>query len=72
LKHQQCTVCGHKKPAVITYYEEPVAPSEPQPTQPNGAEQPEEAPIGAIVAICCGVAVAMMGLVMYLRKKKEQ
>ena len=72
LKHQQCTVCGHKKPAVITYYEEPVAPSEPQPTQPNGAEQPEEAPTGAIIAICCGVAVAMMGLVMYLRKKKEQ
>ena len=72
LKHQQCTVCGHKKPAVITYYEEPVAPSEPQPTQPSGTEQPEEAPTGAIIAICCGVAVAMMGLVMYLRKKKEQ
>ena len=74
LKHQQCSVCGHKKPAVVTYYEEPTAPTEPSspaPTEPSAPVDPDNsAPIGAIVAIVCGICVAALGVVMFLRKKK--
>ena len=71
LKHQQCTVCGHKKPAVITYYEEPATPTEPTPTQPDDVQQPDAAPIGAIVAICSGIGVIALVVGMYLRRKKK-
>lgn len=69
LKHQQCSVCGHKKPAVIVYYEEPAGPTEPTPTQPDDTQNPST-PTGAIVAIFCGIGLVALGLGMYLGRKK--
>jgi len=42
-KHQECTVCGHKKPSITIYYEE-VAPTEPQPTEPTATNPPATNP----------------------------
>ncbi len=42
LRHEQCSVCGHKKPAVTVYYEDPNAPTDPtEPTQPSDPSNPQ-------------------------------
>ena len=72
LKHQQCTVCGHKKPAVVTYYEAPSNPTEtPAPTEPDADVPSDGEWTGIAVAIGCAVALSMMGLALFRNKKKE-
>ncbi len=69
-KHQECTVCGHKKPAVETYFgqEDPVDPS--APTEPNAGTQPGAGPNGGvIVAIVAGVLAVLAAAAFVLIKK---
>ena len=41
LKHEECTVCGYKRPSVTTYYEEPTTPTNPtEPTEPTTPSEP--------------------------------
>ena len=43
LKHEECTVCGYKRAAVTTYYENPNPQPDPtEPTQPAQPTQPSE------------------------------
>ena len=85
-KHEQCTVCGYKAPAVTTYYEGPL-PTEPQ-TQPT--TQPQTQPTvpattggnaadsdngGNVILIVVIVLVVLAAgaflIVKFLGKKKE-
>ena len=86
-KHEECTVCGYKAPAITTYYEgstepEPTEPSAPA-TQPNNT-QPATQPAGndttepagnntLIIVIASVAAVALLAflLIKFLGKKKE-
>ncbi len=81
LRHQECTVCGHKKPAVEVYPEKPVDPTVPTestpatepsaPAQPGGQEEPE-GPNGSIIAVIAVVVLlaAAVAAVLLRRKKK--
>ena len=76
LKHEQCSVCGFKRPSVVTYYEAPPAPTEPSasaPTQPGGTDTPiPDSPTGTIVVVI--VIIAVLGGAaawFFLRKKKQ-
>ena len=84
LKHEQCSICGFKRPSVVTYYEEPTAPTvpstpaptqpgstEPAPTQPGSTDTPNS-PTGTIVVVIV-VIVALGGAAafVFLRKKKQ-
>jgi hypothetical protein len=83
LKHQECTVCGHKKPAIETYYEAPTEPTQPAPTEPSGPaptqpkptepSEPQPTSNGGLVWIIVGVVVVAAAAVIFviLQKKKK-
>ncbi len=83
LKHEECTVCGYKKPAIEVYPEKP-GPTEPptEPTEDPSATQPGDtvptpAPVAGFpwwIVIVAVVVVAGGGFCLYwfvLRKKKS-
>ena len=79
-KHEQCTVCGYKAPAITTYYEgttEPSVPPTTQPaTQPGTPAEPTEpdnnsGTIIIVVIVVLVVAIAAFVVVKFFAKKKE-
>ena len=80
LKHKECTVCGHKKTAITTYYEEPVVPSEPA-TEPSGTEatqnptqgtaepqpKPQDNSSTVVIIIAAVVAVLAIGAIVVIK-----
>ena len=83
LKHEECTVCGYKRPAVTTYYEappveptEPTTPAEPStPTEPSepseptpGGLKPNTLPV--VVLVILGAA-AIAAVVIFLKKRSK-
>lgn len=78
LKHEECTVCGYKKPAIEVYPENPnpTEPSQaPEPTQPGNTEPaPQEGSFPWAIVVIAVVAVAAGGFCLYwfvLKKKKS-
>ena len=74
LKHEECTVCGYKRPSVTTYYEEPTNPTEPtDPTEPTNPDHPgdTEAPVStALVVMWVILLVVVLGSAAVLVVKK--
>jgi len=84
-KHEECTVCGHKKAAITTYYEkpaepsaepsgEPTAPAEPSgepaaPTEPKPGNGGNNAVV-IIVVVVVVVIIAAAAVIVLLKKKK--
>ncbi len=71
-KHEQCTVCGHKKPSIETYYEAPTPEPTDAPTEPlgpTGADRPEDSTMTYVLR---AAAVCILGFVVkcFLSKKK--
>ena len=81
-KHEECTVCGYKAPAVTTYYEgpaptDPIEPTNPatQPTDPGDAVSPAE-PNGGntliiVIVVVLVLAVGAFVVFQFVIKKKE-
>lgn len=78
-KHEQCTICGYKAPAITTYYEgavEPTTPATQPATQPGTSAGPAEpgdnsATVIIIVAVVLVVGIAAFVVVKNTAKKKE-
>ncbi|MBE6960532.1 MAG: right-handed parallel beta-helix repeat-containing protein [Ruminococcaceae bacterium] len=73
-KHEECTVCGYKAPAVTTYYEGSTEPSEPatQPTNPTTSAEPDGGNVVVIViAVVLVVAIGAFVVFKFVIKKKE-
>ncbi len=84
-KHQQCSICGHKKPAVSVYYSEMYPENQPTET-PSTTPTESSAPVattpgdvsanpnGGMIAVIVIVAVVLLGggaaAVIVLKKKK--
>ncbi len=83
LKHEECTVCHYKKPAISMYPENnDPDPTDPNPTEPTAsgdpsrpADQPQGLSTGIIIAIVAVLVVALGAGVVFVilsaRKKKE-
>lgn len=80
LKHEECTVCGYKAPAVETYYEGPVptdptdpttAPTQPQTSTPIDPETPSSSTTGIIVVVVLALAIIAFVIFKVTGKKKE-
>ncbi len=83
LKHEECTVCHYKKPAITVYPEtEKPDPSEPAQTQPadpgDQVQKPQAQPLstGVIIAIVAVLVLALAGGAVYVilsaKKKNEE
>ncbi len=76
-RHQECTVCGHKRPAVEIYYSAPDAtePAESEPADQQPAKDPQGlSPVVIVVIVVVLVAALAAGVVFVLlpilKKKK--
>ena len=78
-KHEECTVCGHKKAAITTYYEKPAEPSDEPSAEPSGepAAPTEPKPgnggnnaVVIIVVVVVVVIIAAAAVIVLLKKKK--
>ena len=82
LKHEECTVCGYKRAAITTYYEEKQPdPTEPAPTEPVATEPTPTEPVGddvakkdptALIVILAIVAALTVGVAVVLAVKKKK
>ncbi len=82
LKHEQCTVCGYKKAAITTYYEDPnpteppvssaPAGTEPTATQPGAAQPQPDGPSGVLIAVIVVVTLSGFAAIWLLVIKKKK
>ncbi len=79
-KHQQCKVCGHKKPAIDVYYETgsnqtPTQPTNPTNTQPGGSsgtDIPQAGPNWVVILLVVISVAGGAAAGWYFLKKKKQ